>query len=347
MKPVGVALILVLAVVLSALPAAAACGISHPLSTVNGTDPAERSFIWSATVFDPFYFPSYAPLDYQPPFNTSQLTQLSASFWIVGMGDPSGSSGYDYDNGTRDLFGTGDLAYGSDPFPVYFGAELNTDWSFMGVDATLCPMAGGCTCLLLNDVDRQGIHGLFALVGAANDPVAGTFFNLAGSDPLGNALPIVLREVPRPTVTNVVRPQTDTVEITLTVPTRSAGVYEAASGAGCVCGPTEFLIRQQVLPRGSVPPAGRSLSSWPLAALAGGGAQTATPTDGSVTVQANCSGADADVYLVTELFFDSGFSAPFVSGNSIPVECGGNLSGEYLLDIRNSFQPPGRGGKNR
>ena len=91
----------------------------------------------------------------------------------------------------------------------------------------------------------------------------------------------------------------------------------------------------------------RLLSSWPVAALAGGGGQPVTPTDGSVTVQATCPGGDADVYLVTELFFDSGFSTSFVSGNSIPVECGGNLSGEFLLEIRNSFQAPARGGKNR
>lgn len=341
MNAVRLALILLLAAVPAAVPATAACGVPHPLSTANGTDPANRSFIWSATVFDPFYFPGYAPLDYQPPF-TSELT---ASFWISGMGDTYGGMGYN--NGTRNLVLTGDLAYGMDPFPVFFGSELNTDWMAAGVDPPNCPLAGGCTCLLLNDVDPQKTHGLFALVGAANDPVGGTFFNLAGTDPLGNGLPIVLQEVPRPTVTNVLRPQADTVEITLTVPTRSAGVYEAASGAGCVCGPTEFLIRQQLLPRDSVPPSGRLLSSWPLATLAGGGVQTPTPTDGSVTVEASCSGGDADVYLTTELFFDSGFSTTFVSGNSIPVECGGNLSGEFLLDIRSSSPLPRPSGKRR
>ena len=336
MKAIEVTLVVVLAAVLSALPATAACGVPHPLSTANGTDPANRSFVWSATVFEPFYFPTYAPLDYQRPVTSV----LEASFWISGMGST-------YNNGTRVLY-PGDLAYEKNmTFSVYFGAEFNADWNSMGVDPPMCPMAGGCTCLLLTDVDTPGIHGLFALVGAANDPVAGTFFNLAGSDPLGNALTIVLQEVTRPFVMNVVRPLTDSVEITVTVPTRSAGVYEAASGAGCSCGPTEFQIRQQVLPRGSVPPVGRSLSAWPLAPLAGGGAQPRTPTDGSVTVEATCSSGDADVYLVTELFFDSGFSTEFVSGNSIPVECGGNLSREYLLDVRTSSPLPRPVGKKR
>jgi hypothetical protein len=341
MKRILMTLVVVLVAVVSALPATANCVSSHQVSSVNGTDPAERSFIWTATVFYPFYFPSYAPLDYKPPVSSA----LGASFWISGMGDPS--SGPGYDNGDRDLLAEEDLDFydRTNPFPIYYGAELNTDWMFSGVD--LCPPAGGCTCLLLTDVDSQGIQGSFALVGAANDPVAGTFFNLAGTDPSGNGLPIVLQGVPRPIVTNAVRPLADTVEITLTVPTRSAGVYEAASGAGCSCGPTEFLIRHLVLPRGSVPPLGRSLASWPVAPLAGGGAQPRTPTDGSVTVEASCSGGDADVYLVTELFFDSGFSTEFVSGNSIPVECGGNLSGEYLLEVRTSSPLPRPDGKKR
>jgi hypothetical protein len=50
---------------------------------------------------------------------------------------------------------------------------------------------------------------------------------------------------------------------------------------------------------------------------------------------------------VTELFFDSNFSTPFVSANSIPVECGGNLSGEFLSGVRDASRARGRGGKNR
>jgi len=339
MKPVAVVLILLVAV-LAALPAAASCAGSAVLSSANGTDTADRSFIWTATVFDPFYFPSYAPLDYQPPFH-----QLKASFWAAGSGDPA--VGVGNDNGSRDLVALSDLDFVTYtyPFPVHFGAELNSDWSFAGVDG--CNQTSSCTCLLLSDTDPQEIDGLFALVATTTDPVDGTFVNLGGSDPLGNGQPIVLLEIPRPTVTDVIRPQADTVEVTVTVPTRSAGVYEAAAGAGCFCGPTEFLVRLQVLPRGSVPPVGRTPGAWPVAPLAGGGAQSVTPTDGSVTVQATCPGGDSDVYLVTELFFDSGFSASFVSGNSIPVECGGNLSGEFLLDVRSPSQAPGRGGKNR
>lgn len=340
MKPV-VILVLVLAAVLWALPVEASCMTSSPLSSANGADPANRSFIWTASVFDPFYFEGYAPLAYQPPFSS----ELKATFWSAGQGDTA--TGMGNDSGSRDLVAQGDLTFVEidDPFFIYFGAELNTDWTLLDVDG--CNDLSTCTCLLLSDVDPQRLHGLFALVAAATDTASGTFVNLTGSDPVGNAQPIVLREVPPPTVTDIVRPQADTVEITVTVPSRSAGVYEAASGAGCSCGPTAFNVRFQVLARGSIPPVGRDPGSWPVAPLAGGGGQPDTPTDGSVTVQATCPGGDADVYLVTELIFDSGFSASFVSGNSIPVECGGNLSGGFLLDLRNSFQPPARGGKDR
>lgn len=343
MKALVSTVFLLLVPVLAGGPTQAACATSHPLSTTGGSLPADRSFVWSSTVFDPFYFPEYAPLDYQHPISSSFV----ASFWVLGAGDPAPGAGYD--NGTRNLY-PGDLAFGSYMYPVFPAAELSADWNSMGVDAPMCPMAGSCTCLLLNDVDPPQVHGLFAIVGATTDPVNGTSFHLAGNDPLGNALPIVLREIPRPSVTSVARPQADTVEVALTVPTRTSGVYEAASAAGCSCAPTEFLIRQQDLPRGSVPPLGRDLASWSPALLPGGGVQPRTPTDGTVTIEATCSGGDTDVYLVTELFFDSGFSTSFVSGNSIAVECGGNLSGEFLSDVRDAnplFELPGSGGKRR
>ncbi len=337
MKPAAVVLIL-WAVVVSAPPAAASCLASSPLRSANGTEPANRSFIWTASVFEPFYFEGYAPLAYQRPFTT----ELIATFWSAGQGDPVIGMG----NDSGGLVVQDDLTFAThDPYSVYFGAELNTDWTRLLVDG--CNDMSTCTCLLLSDADAEGRQGLFALVAAATDTASGTFVNLTGSDPVGNAQPIVLREVPPPTVTDIVRPQADTVEITVTVPSRSAGVYEAASGAGCSCGPTAFNVRFQVLARGSIPPVGRDPGSWPVAPLAGGGGQPDTPTDGSVTVQATCPGGDADVYLVTELIFDSGFSASFVSGNSIRIECGGNLSGGFLLDLRNSFQPPARGGKDR
>ncbi len=134
MKSVVLVLVLVLAAVLSALPVAASCLTSSPLSSANGTDPANRSFIWTAAVFDPFYFTSYAPLDYQPPFTS----QLGASFWIAGEGIPD-TTGMGADSGTRDLVATGDLAFLMDPFPVYFGAELNTNWDLLnGCDLVFC-----------------------------------------------------------------------------------------------------------------------------------------------------------------------------------------------------------------
>ena len=88
MKVVWVAPILVLVAGLSVPPASASCVgtmADTEIRSANGTDPAYRSFIWSQSVFDPFYFESYPPLAYQPPFTA----QLKATFWSLGQGDPA------------------------------------------------------------------------------------------------------------------------------------------------------------------------------------------------------------------------------------------------------------------
>jgi hypothetical protein len=341
MKAVWAATILFLVIGLASVPTSASCAstmANTTISTAGASVPAERSFIWSAVVFEPFYFETYPPAAYQPPFTS----QLKATFWSAGEGDIAYGAGND--SGSRNLVG-GDLDFVTNPY-VFFGAEFNSDWTSPGIDG--CNDMSSCTCLLLSDVDPQDKDGLFALVAAATDTTLGTLLNLSGTDPLGNALPIVLAPMPRPTVTDVVRPQTDTVEITVTVPTRSAGGYEAASGDGCFCGPAEFLIRYQVIDRDQDPTADRLPSSWPVAPLVGGGAQPRTPTDGSVTLEATCPTGDQNVFLVTELFFDSGFSTAFVSGNSVTVECGGNLSGDPLEVIRDpTYDTPQTGGKKR
>jgi hypothetical protein len=47
---------------------------------------------------------------------------------------------------------------------------------------------------------------------------------------------------------------------------------------------------------------------------------------GSVVVESLCGSVDNDVYLSTELWFDSDFTAPFVSSNSTRIECGPTLA---------------------
>jgi hypothetical protein len=60
--------------------------------------------------------------------------------------------------------------------------------------------------------------------------------------------------------------------------------------------------------------------------LVGGGAQPETPVGSPVTVEALCGATNVDVYLATQLTFDSGFTTDVVSANSTRIECGPNVA---------------------
>ena len=320
---------------LAAAHSGASCVGSSTLRSF-GAGPDERSFIWTATIFDPLYFPSYEPLDYEAPLTGG----LTASFWAAGLGDPDPGEGYD--NGSFDP--SGSLAYGVNvAYQVYYAAQLDADWTDPMTDN--CNGPNACTCLLLEDVDPTGRDGFFALVAAKSDSAGDTSFHLAGQDPLGNAQPIVLRPIPPPTVTAVNRPVPDTVEVSVTVARRNSGVYEAVSGAGCSCGPTSFLVYEQVITRSAdwTPPTNRDLAMWTLASPAGGGSQTATPVDGSITVSVNCpTPVDERIYLAARLLFDSDFSTAQVSANSIPIDCDPSAPGDPVRVPIPSVSPRGR-----
>jgi hypothetical protein len=312
-------------------------------ATAAETPREQRSFIWTASVFAPLYFESYAPLAYRAPFTTS----ASASFWSAGSGDLAVGMGND--SGAFDLIAAGGLPYDDTTYSaegVVFAAELETDWSDAMVDG--CNDMSPCTCLLLSDEDPEGRSGYFALVAATADAMGDTSFNLAGTDPIGNGLPIVLQPIPFPTVSAVTLSQPDTLDITVDLPDRVVGVYEAESGAGCSCGPIGFSIYHQVVTPSSdwVPPDDRDPAAWTLAALAGGGPQGVTPLDQSVTVEVACPDpATQRVYLAAQLHFDSGFSTATVSGNSVPVDC---VDGSIPLNPISQRHPAssGRGRKS-
>ena len=101
----------------------------------------------------------------------------------------------------------------------------------------------------------------------------------------------------------------------MSVPSAASGVYNKD---GCDCAPTGYRILQQILPRGSMPPSDRS-AGWT-------DASGVVPATQGTTVTATCGAADQDVYLATELIFDSGFGTSIVSANSSRVECGTTLA---------------------
>ena len=240
---------------------------------------------------------------------------VSASFWAQGTGDVA--VGVGNDNGLFDLVATGGVPYPSFPsYGYHAGAELFSGWQ-PGTDG--CINGGNCLCMLLTDTD--GANSYFAIVGAQSSPTLTTTLEQGGTDTSGlyNA-PIIMTTVTPPAINGSTRVGTD-VQLNVSVGPQG-GVYMKD---GCNCGPTGYKVLQQVVPRGNMPPSDRS-TGWVEAPLAGGGAQGVTAIGAQVSVESTCGTADSDVYLATQLFFDSGFSTSLVSGNSSRVECGTNLA---------------------
>jgi hypothetical protein len=238
------------------------------------------------------------------------------SFWSQGLGDIAPLVGID--NGTFDLVNSGDIYfYSYTDTGFYGGAYLQTGWR-NGTDG--CIGSQNCLCLLLTDQD--GDDSYWAIAGAKSNTAFTTTVERGGTDGSGylNA-PIILVRADKPSIVGSARVGTD-VDLSVSVAPPSGGVYVKD---GCNCGPVGFKVLQQIVPRGNMPPTDRS-AGWVEAQLPGGGVQAVTPMGGTVQVRSVCGAADSDVYLATQLFFDSGFSTSVVSGNSSRVECGTNLA---------------------
>jgi hypothetical protein len=238
------------------------------------------------------------------------------SFWSQGLGNVAPLVGVD--NGTFDVIANGGIYfYSYTDTGFYGGAYLQTGWA-TGSDG--CIGANNCLCALLTDQD--GDDSYWAIAGARSNTGFTTSLNRGGTDGSGylNA-PLILVRADKPSIIGSARVGTD-VDLQVSVAPPSGGVYVKD---GCNCGPTGFKVLQQIVPRGNMPPTDRSLG-WVEAPLSVGGAQNVTPMGGTVSVRSLCGPADQDVYLATQLFFDSGFSTSVVSGNSSRVECGTNLA---------------------
>ena len=150
-----------------------------------------------------------------------------------------------------------------------------------------------------------------------------TFFNQGGSDGNGNEMPIVLVPVDAPNITGSTRLGNFDVDLQVTVPNSGNGVYQQD---GCNCAPIGFKVLQSVVARGGMPPSTRDLGAWNEPMTSGGQPQDVTALGATASVRSACGSSNTDVYLTTQLFFDSGFSTSVVSANSARVECGPNLA---------------------
>lgn len=331
------ALATLLVLVAAAPNAQAACATLSPIGTVGGNG---SSFIWTEGQFSPSYYAGYPPLMYSADAAPPVTAAFTGVFWKQGTGDPT--AGLGDDSGSYDWTNAGGFYYAAYPpsgpyYGYYSAASIFATWSGSGVDG--CIGTNACDCVLMTDV--VGNESRFAIAGALAGATGTTDLSQPGNDGAGNAGPIVLVPVPGPMITGSVRDAgTFDASLTVMVPAAAGGVYVKD---GCNCGPTGYKVLQQVLARGSMPPSSRNAADWTEPALDAGGAQPVTPLGGSVTIRSLCGASDTDVYLTTQLFFDSNFSASVVSGNSTRVECGTNLADP--APIKPERPRPGRAGK--
>ena len=82
------------------------------------------------------------------------------------------------------------------------------------------------------------------------------------------------------------------------------------------------MTPQTIVPRGNMPPTGRDAAAWDVPTLADGVTpQGVTAFGGAgVSLASACGSSDTDVYLTTQLVFDSGFTTDVVSANSTRME---------------------------
>jgi len=306
-------------------PIEAACG-GNPLIVTRIGPGTDASFIWSVGQWDgsndyPGYYPRYPPFSYSV---TPISPMAEATFWALGAGDPVLGPGHDAGEWTFPAYS---WIYYNQTYYGYghYAAELFAGWGAHSIiDGCIQDdPPGTCTCVLITDED--GAEGYFAIASNASDSI--TWFTelvQPGTDPAGNFNPIVLRQIPKPIITNSSRnvPQAG-VDLTITVPVQlgpAGGIYQ--SGGSCACGPTGFQIVHQVLGPGAPPPSSRQASAWTPMTLVGGGTQGFTPMGDSVMVESICGVGDLDTYIATQLQFESGFVSPIVSENGSRISCG-------------------------
>jgi hypothetical protein len=323
---IAAASVLALAAVIG--QAQASCGAPYTIQNLSPT--GDESYIWTEGVFTPNYDFYGQPTMY--PGNPPYTSNFNGVFWSYGVGQANNNGSFGVENWV--------YYYGLPSYQFYTSASMFTSWAATA-DIVGCLFNGGttpgvldgdeCTCTLLTDQD--GNTGYYAALGNGIDAGGDTYYGQPGQ------APITLKPIPKPTIVGSFRdPVTFDITLDLNV-TGADGNYLGDTGAACNCGATGYKILAQVLPRGAQPPADRAAGTgWNALSLAGGALQEVNPIGSPITVESLCGSSDQDVYLATQLFFDSDFSTSVVSSNSTKVECGPNVADPQ--PIRPRFDKP-------
>jgi len=264
--------------------------------------------------------PGYCPprlADCTSDLESSVSSDLRASFWHVGNGNPT--PGLGTDNGS--FAALGNWVIYQDPGGAYAGypAYIDTTWgASQQIDGCIdTPQPGGppekCMAVLLADRDGTGASS-FALLTAGADDNGNFFLYLDGGETIN------LAAMPRPQILQTGRVGLDNISVTVAGPTLealSANLHQSqdpnglCAGAAGAVSEISYRMYTMYVPRGSMPPTDLDPANWipgPTAALG--------ETVEFVVCDQYPPEEQIDAYLAYALVFDSGFETPFVSGGS-------------------------------
>ena len=252
-----------------------------------------------AYCYSGFGYPGDAPLS--PGFD--------AVFWSMTTGNPAIGAGDD--NGGFDSTNWVDIYF----FPsvgYYRNPTIipGTNWTQAGDGCVDNQGTDGTQCTCMGMFDEWNSVGYFALLADRKDALSNYDFQpwIPGD--------LRLAPVPPPQVVGST-PSGTGVDLTVTVPNSGAGLYLDPN-----CGPCAELRYQvylAVVNSGVGSPADREADS--VFQLAPGQDPSGTPVGISSLVNAACTDGQ-EVWLTTQLIFDSGFETFFVSGDTLPIDCG-------------------------
>jgi hypothetical protein len=237
-----------------------------------------------------------------------------AVYWGVGGGNPADLAGND--SGSQPAHGYW-LFYGSTGGGQYYAHYIAGAWSGdTRIDGCIDNTGSNpaladtdqCMVVLIEDENASG-ESYFALLSDQADTGGNYQFEHGET---------ILQQIPAPKVTASNRVSNNQVDVTVELDPPLAG---PASGIYTTCGGnliTGYQVRKQSVPRNAPAPTARDKNAWQIA---GPVQPVASPSSFSVTC-----GGDEDVYVATELLFESGFSTLTVSKNSSAVQCGPTLA---------------------
>lgn len=269
-----------------------ACSVPRAITSSTGVTLDSTSYVYTPGV-DPLTSPS----------GLSVTAAFDGAFWSLGDGDPQVGIGRDSGSWPA-IVSTptvgADWVRSYPEYPVFIAGNWASSSLIDGcIDNSPAPR---CVAILLED--QVGETGYMVLLSSLADSSSNYTFVQPGGGPID------LAEIPQAPLLNSMQSAPGVVTVNLGAPDVSAGSY-------LECGNEHagYQIYSQSAARGSASPADPLIETGGWTALG-----DPVPNGQPSQLDLDCSSGD-DIFLATQLLFDSGYSTKRVSG-SIRISCG-------------------------